>query len=201
AEQGYGTLSDLLSHAIDMALFLAGPVDAVVGNRATFIGERPLPHPGGTHYDTAAADDPRGPVTNEDYVGALVRFANGAQGTLEACRIITGPDCDLAFEVNGRHGAVAWSFERMNELRHYRPVDGSPVDEGWTTELSGPAHPFHREFNPGWGVGLGYDDLAVIEIAEFLTAIAEGRQATPSLEDAAAVARVQLAITESWDSG
>jgi predicted dehydrogenase len=201
AEQGYGTLSDLLSHAIDMALFLAGPIESVIGNRATFITERPLPRPGGTHYDTASADDPRGPVTNEDYVGALVRFVNGAQGTLEACRVITGPDCDLAFEANGRRGALAWSFERMNELRYYRRVDDHPVAEGWTTELSGPAHPYHVAFNPGWGTGLGYDDLAVIEIAEFLTAISEGRSATPSLEDAAAVARVQLAIADSWDSG
>ncbi len=196
-EEGYGTLSDLLSHAIDMALFLAGPIAAVVGSRATFITERPLP---GDH-GTTGTDDPLGRVTNEDYVGALVRFVNGAQGTLEACRIITGPDCDLAFEANGREGALAWSFERMNELRHYRNAPGSPADEGWTTELSGPAHPFHAAFNRGPGTGLGYDDLAVIEIAEFLSAIAEGRPATPSLEDAAAVAAVQLAIVDSWASG
>jgi predicted dehydrogenase len=201
AEQGYGTLSDLLSHAIDLALFLAGPIDAVVGNRATFIADRPLPHAGGTHYDTASADDPRSAVTNEDYVGALVRFANGAQGTLEACRVITGSACDLGFEAHGRRGALAWTFERMNELRRYRRIDGAPADEGWTAELSGPAHPFHRAFNPGWGTGLGYDDLAVIEIAEFLGAIAAGRPASPSFEDAAAVACVQLAIAASWETG
>jgi predicted dehydrogenase len=201
AEQGYGTLSDLLSHAIDMALLLGGPIAEVVGNRATFIAERPLPRLGGTHYDTAAADDPRGAVTNEDYVGALVRFANRAQGTLEACRVITGSACDLGFEVHGTRGALAWTFERMNELRRYRRVDAAPADEGWTVELSGPAHPYHRAFNPGWGTGLGYDDLAVIEVAEFLRAIVAGEPASPSFEDAAAVARVQLAIAASWDSG
>jgi len=74
AEQGYGTLSDLLSHAIDMAHLLAGPVETVIGSRETFIRTRPLPRPGGTHYDTAGPDDPRGDVSNEDYVGALVRF-------------------------------------------------------------------------------------------------------------------------------
>ena len=68
AEQGYGTLSDLLSHAIDMAHLLAGPIDEVVGSRETFIATRPLPRPGSSHYDTASADDPRGDVTNEDYV-------------------------------------------------------------------------------------------------------------------------------------
>jgi len=200
AEQGYGTLSDLLSHAIDMAHLIAGPIADVVGNRRTFIGSRPLPHAGGTHYDSAGPDGPRGEVTNEDYVGALVRFACGAQGTLEACRVITGSQCDLGFEVHGTRGALAWTFERMNELRLYRRNDTNPADEGWTAELSGPAHPRHRSFNPGWGTGLGFDDLKVIEAAEFLTAVSTGIASPPSFEDAAAVARVQQAIVASWDS-
>jgi len=200
AEQGYGTLSDLLSHAIDMAHLLAGPVDEVVGSRETFIRTRPLPRSGGTHYDTASPDDPRGEVTNEDYVGALVRFRSGARGTLEACRVITGSQCDLAFEVHGTRGALAWSFERMNELRYFRRDAGSPMETGWTIELSGPAHPFHRAFNPGWGVGLGFDDLKVIEAAQFLQGMVSGVQGPPGFEDAAAVARVQQAIAASWDS-
>ncbi len=200
AEQGFGTLSDLLSHAIDMAHLLAGPIDEVVGNRETFVRSRPLPRPGGTHYDTAGPDDPRGDVTNEDYVGALVRFRGGARGTLEACRVITGSQCDLAFEVHGTKGALAWSFERMNELRYFRRDAVSPADTGWTIELSGPAHPFHRSFNPGWAVGLGFDDLKVIEAAEFLQSVVSGIQGAPSFEDAAAVARVQQAIAASWDT-
>jgi predicted dehydrogenase len=200
AEQGYGALSDLLSHAIDMAHLLAGPIDEVVGSRETFIRTRPLPRPGGTHYDTASPDDPRGEVTNEDYVGALVRFRSGARGTIEACRVITGSQCDLAFEVHGTKGALAWSFERMNELRYFRRAAGSPTETGWTIELSGPAHPFHHAFNPGWGVGLGFDDLKVIEAAQFLRAVVSGAQGSPGFEDAAAVARVQQAIAASWES-
>jgi predicted dehydrogenase len=201
-EAGYGALSDIMSHAIDMAQFLCGPIRRVVATKETFVQERPLPEPGhGTHYDRGKPGDPTGAVTNEDYVGALVRFANGAQGTLEACRVITGPACDLAFEIHGSRGALAWTFERMNELRRYRRVDAAPADEGWTVELSGPAHPFHAAFNPGWGTGLGYDDLAVIEVAEFLDAIVTGTPGSPSFEDAAAVARVQLAIASSWSTG
>jgi predicted dehydrogenase len=200
AEQGYGTLSDLLSHAIDMAHLLAGPIDELVGSRDTFIASRPLPRPGGTHYDTASPDDPRGDVTNEDYVGALVTFRGGARGTLEACRVITGSQCDLAFEVHGTAGALAWSFERMNELRYFRRDAASATETGWTIELSGPAHPFHRSFNPGWAVGIGFDDLKVIEAGQFLQAIVSGVQSPPSFEDAAAVARVQQAIAASWTS-
>ncbi len=201
ADQGYGTLSDLLSHAIDMAHLIAGPIDEVVGSRETFIRSRPLPRPGGTHYDTASPDDPRGEVTNEDYVGALVRFAGGARGTLEACRVIIGSECDLAFEVHGTKGAIAWSMERMNELRYYRLDEHAAAERGWTIELSGPAHPFHRAFNPGWATGLGYDDLKVVESAQFLQSIVTGERASPDFEDAAAVAHVQQAIAASWDSG
>jgi predicted dehydrogenase len=201
AEHGFGSLSDLLSHTIDMANFMAGPIAEVVGNRHTFITRRPVPGPGvGTHYDSGSSDGPMGDVTNEDYVGALVRFAGGAQGTLEACRVIAGPKCDMAFEIHGANGAISWTFERMNELRVLRTNDATPTDEGYTTELSGPAHPFHRSFNPGWGVNLGFDDLKVIESAQFLQAVASGTLSPPSFDDAAAVARVQQAISRSWDS-
>ena len=89
----------------------------------------------------------------------------------------------------------------MNELRYFRRDAESPTETGWTTELSGPAHPFHRSFNPGWAVGLGFDDLKVIESAQFLQAVVSGVQGPPSLEDAAAVARAQHAIAAAWGSG
>ena len=78
---GYGTLGDLMSHVADMANMLAGPMQRVVANRKTFISSRPVAIPGkGTHF-SVNPDAPRADVTNEDYVGALVQFASGAQGT------------------------------------------------------------------------------------------------------------------------
>ena len=44
-EGGYGVSSDLLSHAVDVGLFLAGPITSVVGTGATFITARPVPVP------------------------------------------------------------------------------------------------------------------------------------------------------------
>jgi predicted dehydrogenase len=196
---GWGTLGDLMAHAVDMALMLAGPISRAVGNRATFVPRRPLASGAGTHFAIGASAGPQGEVTNEDYVGALVQFANGAQGTLEACRVITGPDCQMAFEVNGTDGAMAWDFERMNELQVQRATRaGGPG--GYTRVLSGPEHPFHARFAPGPGIGLGYDDLKTIEAAQFLQSIASGRQGEPGLDDAANVARVLDAIARSWSS-
>lgn len=195
---GWGTLGDLMAHAVDMALMLAGPVRRVTADRATFVPQRPLSTGTGTHFNVGAATGPQGDVENEDYVGALVQFANGAQGTLEACRVITGPDCQMAFEVNGTDGAMQWDFERMNELLVLRPTRAG--GGGFARILGGPEHPFHDRFAPGPGIGLGYDDLKAIEAAQFLQSIYDGKQGEPGLDDAAKVARVLDAMARSWST-
>ncbi len=139
-EHGLGTLSDLMSHVIDMAHMLAGPIARVTSDKEIFIARLPIPQPGsGTHYDAGGSDGPMGDVTNEDYVSALVRFQNGARGMLEACRVITGAQCDMGFEIHGTQGAIKWTMERMNELQVYWRKDDNPAEEGYTTVLSGPA--------------------------------------------------------------
>lgn len=197
---GFGTLGDLMSHVYDMANLLIGPAKRVVANRETFIKERPLAVAGeGTHFSTRT-DGPKTAVTNEDYVGVLAQFANGAHGTLEACRVIYGPKCEMAFEVNGTKGAVSWNFERMNELRIYLPT-GNHAHEGYSTLLSSPDYPFHGNFNPAPATGLGYNDLKIIEAYQFLRSIVYDRQEEPSFKAALAVAEFQSAVEESWTSG
>ena len=197
---GTGTMGDLLSHVVDMAHNIAGPVRSVVGNVETFIRERPLNTPGeGTHFSTRD-QGPKGEVTNEDYVGALVRFANGAHGTFEACRVISGPQSRMAFEVHGTRGAIAWNFEKMNELEVAVSQDGSPARE-YRRVLSGPEHPDHVRFNPAPGMGLGYDDLKAIEAHRFLASVVQGEQGEPGLREAVAVADALDAISTSSTSG
>jgi predicted dehydrogenase len=199
-QAGLGTLGDLMSHVIDLAHMLAGPVARVVGNRHTFISERPLPARGqGTHFSTVA-DGPRGPVTNEDYAGALVQFANGAQGTFETCRVIKGPRCELAFELNGTQGALKWNFERMGELLLHLP-DGSDEHDGPVLIQAGPQHPNYAPFYPGPAISMSYEDLKLIEAYQFTRSIAEGKQGETGFQEALAVAEVQAAVQRSWESG
>jgi predicted dehydrogenase len=201
-EHGLGTLADLMSHAIDMAHMIAGPISSVTSDKEIFIKDRPIPQPGvGTHYDKLAADAPRGVVTNEDFVSALVRFENGTRGILESCRVINGSKCDMSFEVHGTLGAIKWNMERMNELQLQYRNDDHPAEDAYLTLQSGPAHPFHKNFNPAWALNLGYDDLKVIEAHHFLESIALGKQGEPGFLEAHNVARVQQAIQRSWDSG
>lgn len=194
---------------IDMACYTLPPlvsdfaltVTRVTSDKAIFIHQRPIPQPGsGTHYDVGSSDGPMGEVTNEDYVNALVHFANGTRGMLESCRVINGAKCDMSFEIYGTRGAIKWSMERMNELQLQWRNDENPAEDGYTTLLSGPSHPFHRHFNPAWGLNLGYDDLKVIEAYNFLHSIVSGQQGEPGFAEAVAVARVQQAVVRSWES-
>ena len=200
-EHGLGTLSDLLSHVIDMAHMLAGPITRVISDKEIFIRQRPIPQPGtGTHYDVGGSDAPKGAVTNEDYVNALVHFAQGARGMLESCRVINGAKCDMSFEIHGTSGAIKWNMERMNELQLQWRNTAKPAEDGYTTLLSGPAHPYHRYFNPAPGLNLGYEDLKIIEAYHFLNAVITGQQGEPGFAEALAVANVQQAIIRSWES-
>lgn len=197
---GSGVLGDIMSHAVDMAHMLIGPIEQVVSHSHTFITDRPLPTGQGSHFGLGKPDDPKGQVENEDYVSALVRFANGAQGSFETCRAIFGPKCEMSFEVNGTKGAIKWNFERMNELELYLP-DGDPAHDGYTRLLGGPSYPFHGRFNPGDGIGMGYEDLKCIEAFHFLRSIVEGEQLEPSFASALQLAAVQQAMMNSWSSG
>ena len=198
---GYGVLGDILAHVTDMALYLGGGIKRLVSNSHTFIADRPLPIPGkGTHYSRGEPDDPKGAVTNEDYVGALLEFENGARGTVEASRTIFGPKNQMAFEINGTKGAMNWDFERMNELQLYLPGEDGRHD-GFMRLVGGDKYPFHGNFNPGEGSGLGYEDMKVIEAWQFMQSVAEGRQRAPGLAEALAVAEAHAAMLRSWESG
>ena len=69
SEAGYGASSDLLSHAVDLAHFLVGPIERLVGTsrRSSPSG----PRPAAPRATTGAAGRPTRaePVTNEDYAG------------------------------------------------------------------------------------------------------------------------------------
>jgi predicted dehydrogenase len=199
-EGGHGVTTDLMSHAVDLAHMLVGPIVRVVGTKETFIRDRPLPAPGGgTHYGRGAAGDPTGEVTNEDYAGMLCEFDGGAHGTFEAARTLLGPESQMAFDLYGTRGALAWNLERMNELRLY--LDTDEPHSGYTTVFGGERFPYHGRFVPGSANGIGFEDLIAIEDYEFCRSVAERRRHRPGFEDALAAVSVQAALLESCRSG
>ena len=142
-QAGYGASSDLLSHVVDLAHMLVGPIQKVSGTKQTVITQRPLPVVSGTHYDRGSPGDPTGAVTNEDYAAALAVFESGARGTFECSRAIVGPETQMAFDVYGTKGALRWNLETMNELGVFLIDETATAPRGYTTVYSGDRYPYH----------------------------------------------------------
>ena len=71
-QTGGSTIADLGSHLVDLAQWTVGPIDEVCAQSATFIATRPVPGSSETI-----------PVSVDDASSALIRFSNGARGTME----------------------------------------------------------------------------------------------------------------------
>ncbi|MEU5341318.1 Gfo/Idh/MocA family oxidoreductase [Streptomyces sp. NPDC020766] len=195
---GSGVLGDLASHGVDLARFLLGEIASLAADTAVFVPERARPT-GATAGHTRSAGGELGPVENEDYVSCLLRFASGARGVLEACRVSVGEQNNYGFEIHGTRGAVSWDFRRMGELSVSRGT--SYQDQPVSTLYVGPGHGEYAAFQPGSANSMGYDDLKVIEAYNFLRSIAEGTAYGATVEDAAHSAAALDAMSRSAESG
>ena len=187
ARAGSGALGDLASHSIDLARFLVGEIEAVCGLLETFVRERPLEDGSG-----------RGPVDVDDAALALVRFAGGAVGSIEATRLAPGRKNHNRFEINGSRGSLAFDLERMNELEVY---EEQGPDSGFRTVLVTDAqHPYAGAWWPPGHI-LGYEHTFVHTLRDFVLALESGQPPSPSFEDGLRNQQVLDAVERSAASG
>ena len=183
---GGGAVADIGSHIISLARFLIAPITDVSARSKTVHKDRPV----------AAGEAERARVEVDDMTHALVKFENGAIGSVEANWVAVGRTMDLSWEVTGTTGAIAFSQERMNELWLYEP-GGTPGRDGFVKIEAGPQHPPYGVFCPAPGHQLGFNDLKVIEVAELLSAYEGGGRCTPDFREAYEVQRTVEAIQTS----
>lgn len=172
AQAGTGALGDLGSHVVSVAQYLMGPIESTIAQSQTFFPTRPIPRGAGGYGAKAGADAPRAQVENEDQMQALVRFASGAGGTIEASRIAAGKVFGITWEVSGTKGTILMDGERFNELKVAR-FDDEKRDRGFKTLLAGSQVPQFAAFFPFdfAGGGLGYFDVKVIEVRDLIGGI------------------------------
>lgn len=183
---GPGVVADLGSHIISMARFLLGPIVCVNAEVETVVVQRPK----STGSKTMI------PVMVDDIARMLVRFEAGFGGTIEANWVKTGRKMQLGFEIEGSKGALAFTQERLNELKFYKSGN-DPRSSGFTTIESGPQHPPYGGFCVAAGHQLGFNDLKTIEIAEFLAAIGGAKPHGPDFREAFEVQKIVEAAIQS----
>jgi predicted dehydrogenase len=196
---GAGVILDLMSHGSDLVQYMVGRIASVSALTGTFIADRPIPTKAGVGHSGWEVSDERGAVGNEDYVAMMVRFDGGAVGTLESSRVSVGPRCEYVVEVYGTEGSLRWNFEEMNVLEVCLGLDNE--FQGYTRVMAGPGFPHFSRFQPGAGNSMGFDDLKVIEAAQFVQSVLTGHQSAPSVADGWAAAEVDEATAASASDG
>lgn len=112
-------VADIGSHWLDMITFITGqPVTAVFAELHTFLPTRQKPVKAAQTFggDNPAAEYTEQPIKTEDYASILLRFRDGARGSLTVSQVSAGRKNQLAWEIGGSAAALAWNSERPDEL-------------------------------------------------------------------------------------
>lgn len=193
---GSGSHGDLGAHLIDLAHYLVGDMQEVIGMSETFIKERPIASEMTGLSAKGSEGGPMGQVTVDDATLFMTRFENGALGSFEATRFAAGHRSTNSFEINGSLGSVKFDFERMNELEIYFTTDDEDV-QGFRRVLA--TDPVHDYMEAWWPPGhtIGFEHTFTHEFLELSNAISEGRQPVPNFADGVKCQAVLEAVDKS----
>ena len=189
AVAGSGVTGDLLAHCIDTALWLNGPIADVTAMTETFIKER-------KHNLTGRVE----PVGIDDAAAFLCRFQNGSLATFESTRYARGHKALYTLEINGEHASAFWDLHDLHRLQYFDHRDEGRV-RGWRSiHVTDSDHPYMKHW---WvpGLQIGYEHTFIHQFADFLEALAEGRNAAPTFRDGLATDYVTDAVLESARTG
>jgi predicted dehydrogenase len=150
----------------------------------TFVRERPAPGGG-----TAA-------VTVDDAALFVGRTDGGALASFEATRFATGRKNSLRVEVSGSSGALSFDLESLNELWFHDRNEDDETGGFRRIVVTEPVHPYAGHWWPPGHI-LGYEHTFTHQMADLLTAIADGTDPRPSFADGLQVQRVLAAVADS----
>ncbi|MFC0471225.1 Gfo/Idh/MocA family protein [Halalkalibacter kiskunsagensis] len=199
---GSGALGDIGTHVVDFARYLVGEISDVMAHTQTWVKERPIQTGGVDKLGTvkSAEDVPKGQVDVDDELMTLLKFENGAVGSIEATRNAHGRNNFLTFEIHGEKGSLIFNYERRDELQVFFADD--PADrKGFRTVYTGPAHPYGEGLWPIPALGIGYGDTKIIEVYDFVKAIADDTEVSPNFDDGYQICVISDAILESAEKG
>ena len=90
-----GCFGDIGTHAYNLGRYMTGLLpEKISGNLKTFVPDRPL----------------------DDYGHAVIRYENGALGTVTASQISHGRENDVRIQIDGTLGSLEWHQEEPNKM-------------------------------------------------------------------------------------
>jgi predicted dehydrogenase len=196
---GSGSHHELNAHIIDLALYLVGKIDRVVGIEETFVKERPFAAASdklSTMLTAEASSMQMEQVDVDDATAFLARFQCGAMGTFESTRFASGRRNHNRVEVNGSKGSVYFDLESMNRLHYYDADDPGDVPGFRSIQVNEGCHPYMDHWWPP-GHAIGYENTFVNQYADFLQAIADDTTPEPGFEVGLENQKVLEAVTGS----
>ncbi|HEY3900489.1 MAG TPA: Gfo/Idh/MocA family oxidoreductase [Chthoniobacter sp.] len=180
-----GELGDMLSHRIDFAQLLIGPIERLVANMKQIIDVR-----GGQPSDL------------DDWVAVLAEFRGGATGVLESSKLASGRNESWRsldwVELNGSEATFEFTTGKWNELLHGKAggpgLAPLPVPREFWVYPGSPRDP---------GVGDPLVTFRYDQAFEFIDAIRNQRPCTPSFHEgvrtqAVIDATVHSAASRAW---
>jgi len=187
---GAGVTGDLLSHAVDTALWLNGPITSVTAMTEIFIKER------------SVQDSPetRKAVTIDDACQFMCRFANGSLGLFESTRYARGRKNYNTLELNGDKASLYFDMEDPHRLEFYDHADADHL-HGWRSiHVTGFEHPYMKNW---WvpGTTIGYEHTFTNALADFLKGLESGEAAQPTFREGLATQMALDAVLKSAGTG
>jgi predicted dehydrogenase len=199
---GSGAVGDIGTHVVDLARYLVGEINAVSALTKTYNTTRPVQQGGVDKLGVGGGDKTaqRAEVDVDDEMLTLLKFDNGAVGSIEATRNGYGRNNFITFEIHGTKGSLAFNYERRDELQVMFADDPGDA-RGFRTVYSGPAHPYGSGLWPIPALGIGYSETKIVECYDFCSAIVSGKQPSPNFEDGWRISMIADAILKSGETG
>jgi predicted dehydrogenase len=188
-----GATKGIGCHLIDMSRMLMGEISIVAGMMKI-------------HNSIRLSE--RGPqkVDKDEEMSAMVEYQNGSTGLLKTSVVASGRKNQLAWEISGSKGSLAFNLEEINILNVYlaeslvKEVSGFTRVDVTETALG---HPFADVWWPR-GHGIGWEHGHINQAALFLDSIANKKPISPygaTFEDGYKVAVIIEALEQSCRSG
>ena len=181
-----GCIGDIGTHAYNLADFITGlSVDELSAELTTFVKGRKL----------------------DDNTQILLRYANGARGSLWASQVAIGNENNLRIRVYGTKGGIAWGQENPNYL-HVSPIGKPTYTITRSGAGSGPEAGRVSRIPPGHPEGYleGFANIYT-EVAHAIHAARKGKKADkavmfPTVDDGVkGLAFIEAAVSSSQKNG